>query len=404
VTDVTAATAAREPVDVNARLRVASARPLGRLASVAALAVRMMVHDKAKFLGTLLGVVFAVVLANQQLGILIGLLDKNTMFVDHAGADLWIVPPNTTTAQPGQRMSTQLLYQALATPGVKRASALVMIGAAITKPGGGSEGVTLVGVDLTTMLGGPWNIIAGDPSVMREPSTLLIEDSLRAKFGGLNLGSLREINGYQVRIGGFVWGLQPFGPPYTFTDIDTARSIGGVASDELNFVLVQVAPGGDADAVARELAARCPTADIYSRDDFHRRIVIQLLRDQLGVSFGTSTAFGLIIGFIIVALLMFSSVLDRVREFATLKALGLTDGDLTRMLLVQSVCYSLLGSLIGLGVVGFMAKGISSANLAVIVPHWLVEITPVVMLGLCAAASLIAVRRVRKLEPGMVFR
>ena len=392
------------PVDVAARLRAASARPISRLGSVALLGLRMMLHDKAKFIGTLLGVVFAVVLANQQIGILLGLLQRNTMLVDHAGADLWIVPPNTTTAQPGQRMSTELLYQARATPGVARASALVLVGSSITKPAGGSEGITLVGVDLDTMLGGPWNIVAGDPSVMREPSTIMIEDSQREKFGGLNLGSVREVNGYQVRIGGFVWGLLPFGPPYTFTDIDTARTIGAMQSDQLSFVLVQLAPGADPAAVARDLAARCPTADVYSRDEYAHRIVMQLLKDQLGISVGTSTAFGLVIGFVIVALLMFSSVLDRVREFATLKALGLTNGDLTRLLLVQSVCYALLGSVIGLGMVGFMVKGMSSANLAVIIPHWLAGITPIVMLGLCAVASLIAVRRVRKLEPGMVFK
>jgi putative ABC transport system permease protein len=279
-----------------------------------------------------------------------------------------------------------------------------MVGASITKPNGGSEGITLVGVDLDTMLGGPWNIVAGNADVLRQPGTILIEDSLREKFGGLNLGSLREVNGYQVRIGGFVWGLEPFGPPYTFTDLDTARTIGNIASDQLSFVLVELAPGADPNAVARDLAARCPTADVYSRDGYHYRIVIQLLRDQLGASFGTSTAFGLIIGFIIVSLLMFSSVLDRVREFATLKALGLTNGDLTRLLLVQSFCYALIGSLVGLGMVGFMVKGISSASLSVIVPHWLAEVTPLAMIAVCALASLIAVRRVRKLEPGMVFR
>jgi putative ABC transport system permease protein len=232
----------------------------------------------------------------------------------------------------------------------------------------------------------------------------MIEDSQREKFGGLNLGSLREVNGYQVHVGGFVWGLLPFGPPYTFTDLDTARTIGSFQSDQLSFVLAQLAPGADRAAVQRDLAARCPTADVYTSDEYHHRIVMQLLKDQLGVSVGTSTAFGLIIGFVIVSLLMFSSVLDRVREFATLKALGLTNGDVTRLLLVQSVCYALIGSLIGLGMVGFIVKGMSSATLAVIIPHWLAEITPAVMVALCAIASLIAVRRVRKLEPGMVFK
>jgi putative ABC transport system permease protein len=279
-----------------------------------------------------------------------------------------------------------------------------MAGTSITKPGGGSEAITLVGVDLDTMLGGPWNLVAGDPRDLALPDTLFFEDSQRAKFGGLNLGSIREVGGYRIRVGGFVWGLQPFGPPYTFAQIDTARTLASVPSDQLNFVLVQVAPGANAAAVARELQVRCPTAEVISREAFHHRIVSQLLRDQLGVSFGTSTAFGLVIGFIIVSLSMFSSVIDNLREFGTLKALGLTNRDLSRMLFVQSLVYAAFGSLVGLGLVGFMARGISSANLAVIVPAWLVLITPAVMAVLCVIASFLALRRVRKLEPGMVFR
>jgi putative ABC transport system permease protein len=175
-------------------------------------------------------------------------------------------------------------------------------------------------------------------------------------------------------------------------------------TDQLNFVLVKVAAGADPAVVAAALRASIPTADVIARADFHSLIVRNLLKDQLGVSFGTSTSFGLIIGFIIVALSMFSSVIDNLREFGTLKAIGLTNLDLTRMLIVQSVLYAAIGSLVGLGMVGFMAAGISSANLAVIVPHWLVLLTPGVMAVLCMLASLLALRRVRKLEPGMVFR
>ncbi|HEX7700579.1 MAG TPA: ABC transporter permease, partial [Kofleriaceae bacterium] len=282
------------PIDVAGRLRTVRAGRLGHVWAITVLGVRMMLHDKSKFIGTILGVIFAVVLADQQLGILFGLLDKNTMFIDHAGAEVWIVPPHTTVAQPGQRMSTELLYQARATPGVAHASALVMVGSSITKPGGGSEGITIVGVDLETMLGGPWNIVAGDASVLHMPDTMLFEDSQREQFGGLNIGSIREVNGYRVRVGGFVWGLQAFGPAYTFAQIDVARTLGNVASDQLNFVLVKIQPNADLATVMRALRERCPTADVYSRDHFHRQVVYQLLREQLGVSFGTSTGFGLV--------------------------------------------------------------------------------------------------------------
>ncbi|MBK7194143.1 MAG: FtsX-like permease family protein [Myxococcales bacterium] len=391
-------------VDVAARLRAARGGRLRRAQATIVVALRMMLHDKAKLIGTTLGVVFAVVLAAQQLGVLFGLLQKNTMFVDNAGADLWIVPPGTTQTAPGQRMSTALLDQARATPGVAVAAPLLMIGTSVTKPGGGSEATTLVGFDLATGLGGPWNVVAGDVAALRAPDALFFEDAQREKFGGLNLGSVREVGGHKVRVVGFTWGLQPFGPPFSFADIDTVRDLGAVPADQLSFVLIKLAPGADRAAVAADLAARCPTATVIATPTFHATIVSTLLRQQLGITFGTSTAFGLIIGFIIVALSMFSAVLDNLREYGTLKAIGLTSWDLTRMLVVQSIVYALLGSLIGLGLVALMSAGIRGPNLIVIVPRTLVLATPIIMTVLCMLASVLALRRVRRLEPGMVFR
>jgi ABC-type antimicrobial peptide transport system permease subunit len=74
------------------------------------------------------------------------------------------------------------------------------------------------------------------------------------------------------------------------------------------------------------------------------------------------------------------------------------------MLIVQSIVYALLGSLIGLGLVALMSAGIRGPNLIVIVPRALVLATPLIMSALCMLASVLALRRVRRLEPGMVFR
>ncbi len=116
-----------------------------RYAMMASVGVRMMLHDKAKLIGTVLGVIFAVVLGVQQLSILFGLLDKNTMFIENAGADLWIVPPGTEQVQASTLMGEGVLARARTTEGVAIAEPLLFTGAAMKKKGGGNEAVTLVG-------------------------------------------------------------------------------------------------------------------------------------------------------------------------------------------------------------------------------------------------------------------
>jgi putative ABC transport system permease protein len=366
--------------------------------------LRMMLHDRLKMAGTVFGVVFAVVLSVQQLGILFGLLAKNTMVVENAGAEVWIVPPGTEFFQSGQLIPEWALSEARVTPGVRDAVPLIVTTASVLKPEGGTEPVTLIGAQAPYDVGGPWNIVAGSRQNLGQPDTMFFEYSQRHSLGGLTLSSMPEVNGRRVHVAGFTWGLQAFAPSYAFADIDLARELAQLPESKVHFVLARVDAGADPEAVAAELSTRVPVAEVRTAEEFSSSIVSSLLRDQLGITFGTSTIFGLVVGIVIVALAMFSSVIDNLRQFGTLKALGAENRDLTRLVLVQAVSYGLVGSFIGLGVVAWLAELIRSPQLGVVIPAWLVLIVPVVMVGLCMFASILALRRIRRLEPGMVFR
>lgn len=381
--------------------------PLGlRWRAMARLAVRMLLHDRLKSLGTLLGVVFAVVLSNQQIGTFLGLVHKNVMFVENAGADLWIAPAGTETLEPGRRVSDAALSQARTTPGVAWAEPLLFGAASLRVPAtGGSEPVTLVGTRLPRGAGGPWNLVAGDVAQLAFPGAVVFEHGEREAMGELALGDERELNGRTVRAAGFTWGLVPFGPSYAFADYELARELLGAPRDQTDFVLVGLAPGADIEAVRGQLAERVPEALVFTRASFRDAIVSHLLTSTaIGITFGTSTVFALLIGFVIVSLSMFSAVVDQVREFGTLKAIGATMSDLRRALTVQSVAFALTGTLIGLALVTRVAEGIRSPQLAVILPPPLFAATAALMVLLCLVASGLALARLRKVEPGMVFR
>lgn len=369
------------------------------------LGVAMLRHDKLKTISTLLGAVFAVVMANQQLGVFLALLKKNTMFVEQAAVDIWIAPAGTRNLQAGKTIPLSALYAARATPGVSWAEPLIYSGGTVQRPDGGSEAVSIIGSAGPRYAGGPWNFVAGDASVLRQPDTMVFEDGDREKLGGLNLGSVREVVGQKVRVGGFTWGLIPFGPSYAFGDYSFIERMLRVESDQTSFVLVGLRPGQDAEAAVKALQQRVPDLAIMTKAQFRASIVNYLLTStSIGISFGVTTFFAVLVGFVIVSLSMFSSVVDNLREFGTLKAIGARTVDLAVVLFVQSLFFGLMGSLIGLTLVGRMAAGIRSPNLTMQTPPLLFAITFVAMTCLCIAASCLALWRVRNLEPGMVFR
>jgi len=290
-------------------------------------------------------------------------------------------------------------------PGVEWAEPLLVTNSQIKLPGGGSEAITVIGVKYPYQAGGPWNIVAADASVLSRPDTMMFEDGDRENLGALNLGSVRELGGRNVTVGGFTWGLIPFGPSYSFADYDLAREISKIPQDRASFVLVKVKAGESVAAVKKELASRVGESVVVTKDEFRTMTVNNLLfKTALGITFGTSTLFGLIVGFVIVSLSMFSSVVDNIREFGTLKAIGATNLDLMMLLFVQAVTFGALGSIVGLALVSQMAKGIRSAKLALSLPPVMTIGTAVLMILLCVFASSLALLRLRRVEPAMVFR
>ena len=61
-------------------------------------------------------------------------------------------------------------------------------------------------------------------------------------------------------------------------------------------MLVGIEPGQTPEAVRDALQARLPATRVVTAREFSRSIVMYLLAAQLGISFGTSTAFAVIVG------------------------------------------------------------------------------------------------------------
>jgi putative ABC transport system permease protein len=372
---------------------------------MARLGLAMLFHDKVKLVGTLFGVIFAVVLADEQAGTFLGLLYKNAMFIERSAADLWIVPQGVETFGPGQDLATSNATMAKGVAGVAWAEPLLVSTGNLQLPEGGTQQVTLIGSKYPYEAGGPWGVVRGNLGALRLPGTVLVEDGDRDNLGRLDFGSVRELNGRRVTVGGFTWGLIPFGPSYAFADYDLAREITSVAEDRANFVMVKVKPGADVARVAAALKRHVDDARVLTTRDFERVVWRHvLIKTAAGATLGTSTLFGLVVGFIIVALSMFSAVVDNIREFGTLKAVGSTNLDLMILLFAQAVTVALLGSVLGLATVSEIAVLIRGPRLAVLLPPWLMFGSAAIMVVLCVVASCLALQRLRNVEPAMVFR
>jgi putative ABC transport system permease protein len=374
------------------------------------IARRNLIHDKLKLVTAVVGVVFSVVLVTCLSGMYLASSRQATGVVKQAGADLWLVAPNTRAFDLGKSMSMRRKYQAMAAPGVTWAEPLLVNFSQWRLPDGRREIALIIGLAPHSRLNLPWEMAVGTPDAVRYPDGVIIDERDRERFGSdkrpLTIGDEAEILGHRAEIRGFSRNAGSFTTiPYVFTSQKQAERYTGDNENETTYIAVKCDPGVSIEAVQRRLETRVPNVDVLTTAEFVRMSRRYWL---FGTGIGTAMVFaallGLTVGCVMVSQTIYASTMSRLSEYATLKALGMGNLGLTKIVLAQALLLGLISYVIGMGLAVMVARQARAYNLAVDAPLWLLGAMLIVTFATCAAASVTSVTKVFHLPPATVFR
>ena len=128
---------------------------------IAKLAIRNLLHDRARFLVTLIGVLFAVVLLAVQLGLYLGARKMISGMVAHTTGDIWIAAYGANSFEQAPILTGRERFLALSVPGVSSVSPLVVSFSGWRKPDSGTVNVIVIGAEKGEGSLKPWNIVEG---------------------------------------------------------------------------------------------------------------------------------------------------------------------------------------------------------------------------------------------------
>jgi putative ABC transport system permease protein len=97
-------------------------------------------------------------------------------------------------------------------------------------------------------------------------------------------------------------------------------------------------------------------------------------------------------------------VLDRISEFATLKAIGSSEREIIMLLGAQSSCVAVLGIAIGLVLTIVIRAAVSTPRATIEIPIALYFISAMLVFTICLAASALPYLRVRRVDPHTVLQ
>lgn len=369
------------------------------------IAGKLLLDQPSKSLGTLLGVVVSTFLMAQQVSTLLGILGRVSAFADSTDVDVWVTSATTENADITGTVPMTYQARAASTEGVQGVGALVQGMSRATRPDGVQELVKVVGVEGPQFSGLPRAL--ADHTERRDlagPGRIFVSAADRPLYGPAERGDRLELGGRTLIVSGFFDGIDPHGNySYMFTNIADARALTETPPDRATFMTVRAESGHDPDRIAERLRARIPDARIMTSAELGQAEVKHFMRrTPVGMVFGMGAVVAALVGSLIVGVTMFSSVVDRTRDFGTLLAIGATRGDLFALLLAQAVVFFVVGSSTGLAVFGLVKHYASSAPM--LAPTWMLVLVAVGSLVSCLLASLAAIRRVLSIDPAIVFK
>jgi putative ABC transport system permease protein len=194
--------------------------------------------------------------------------------------------------------------------------------------------------------------------------------------------------------------------PIGFLDYRLAQRLAGERmAGRTNYILVRLAAGADLETVRAGIARRLPYNDVYTRAEWKRRSRgYWVASTGIGLNMYLTVFLGCLVGVVVVAQTLYTSTMEHLKEFGTVKAIGGANRDIYRILAVQAGIAAIAGFAVGGTLALALAPAMAKIGLKLILP---LELGLGVFAGtvvLCLASAVLSFRKVAGIDPALVFR
>jgi len=383
-----------------------------------AIALKMLIGDRGKYLGIIMGLTFASLLITQQSSIFTGLMTRTYgAITDLAQPDIWVMDPKVQFIDDIKPLQDTELFRIRSVPGVAWAVPLYKGLLKARLEDGNYQICSVLGLDDTTLIGGPPVMLAGSLSDLRRQDAIIVNDvGANTRLvkpspvpGGrpvpLRIGDTLEINDHRAVVVGICRVSRTFqSQPVVYTTYSRATTFAPRERKLLSFVLVKAQAGLDPQTLTRRIREQTGLAAHTSQEFKDLTYDYFMKYTGIPINFGIAVGLGFIIGTAIAGQTFYNFTLENIRYFGTLKAMGATNGILLRMILLQALLVGSLGYGLGVGGASLFGYLLGGTELSFRLTRELLVFAGTAIGLIILLSALISIRKVMTLEPAIVFK
>jgi putative ABC transport system permease protein len=369
------------------------------------LAFRNLFHDRLRFIATVIGIVFSIVLVTVQMGLYLGFGRMVTTMIDHASADLWVMPRGTKCFEDPSLLNARERYRALAINGVAEAIPVVIGFADWRMPGGAMTPVFVIGSDLRAGGLQPWDLVEGRIEALSSPKAIAVDRSYFDRLGISGMGATAEIRQQPVRVAAVTNGIRSFTTtPFVFMDVDRARAHTGVPAGKATYLIIRLSPDANIDHVRRQIMSSNTDVEVLSPAEFRERSrTFWLFGTGAGAALFAGALLGVIVGTVVVAQTLYASTKEHLNEFATLRAMGSSRRYVYNVIVWQALLSAVIGFSIAALVSDVVVRLTAATALPIVITPGLIGGLFLLTIVMCIGSSIAAIVQVTRIDPAMVF-
>jgi len=381
------------------------------------IALKMLIGDRAKYIGIVIGLTFASLLMTQQAAIFIGIMTRTYSFLtDFSLPDIWVVDPQVQYIEDIKPLRDTEVLRVRGVEGVQWAVPVYKGMLRARLDNGTFQTCSMVGLDDASLIGGPPVMVAGQLGDLRQSDAVIVDEvgatgklarvSPNGRRVPLRIGDTLELNDHRAFVVGICRVTRTFqSNPVIYTTYSRATTFAPRERKLMSFVAVKAKTGEDLKVVCAQIE-RVTGLKAYTCDAFKKLTFTYFLKyTGMPINFLTAVLLGVVVGITISGQTFYNFTLDNLRYFGTLKAMGTTDGRLLGMILLQALTVGAIGYGLGVGAASIWGSwAVSRTQIAFRLPWQLLAGTGVAVLLICLGSAALSIRKVIRLEPAVVFR
>jgi len=372
---------------------------------------KMLTGDRAKYFGIVFGVAFGSLLIAHQTSIFVSIMRRTvSQIIDVADADIWVMDSRTQSMDDLRALSDTDVLTVRGIPGVTWAVKFYKGMVTARQANGIYRQVVLLGLDDATLTGAPREMILGSLADIRQPDAVIVDKAgYEYLFPGeeVKIGKTVEMNDRRAVIVGVCHASAPFQTfPILYTRYSQASRFAPPQRNLMSFVLAKAAPGISPEKVAAEIGEQTGLMARTTSQFAWMTVGYYMRSTGIPINFGITVLLGFVVGTAIAGQTFYLFTLENLKQFGNLKAMGVTNGRLVGMILLQGSIVGILGFSMGVGMAAAFFEGTKDVtHLAGFHMPWqIMALTAAAVTLIVVLSSLVSIRKVLVLEPAVVFR